>query len=136
MFEACLHLMKPFEAEELVLVLVFGQEAWPPVSRLLRDAVQLRVSSHLLISSDRGRGKRAFQINLRCRHIRRGPRAPKPHAPHAKGVRPNRLTCVDIVGFHRRSHYPLNAESSLTPHTAGRNDGLVDREVAVNGRPR
>ena len=61
-FEACLHLVKPFEAEELVLVLVFGQEAWPPVSRLLRDAVQLRVSSHLLISSDRGRGKRAFEM--------------------------------------------------------------------------
>ena len=54
--------MKPFEAEELVLVLVFGQEAWPPASRLLRDAVQLRVSSHLLISSDRGRGKRAFEM--------------------------------------------------------------------------
>ena len=42
MFEAYLHLVKPSEAEGLVLVLIFGQEAWPPASQLLQTVNLLR----------------------------------------------------------------------------------------------
>jgi hypothetical protein len=41
-FEVRLHLLTPSEADELVHVLVFGREAWPPASELFRAAIQLR----------------------------------------------------------------------------------------------
>ena len=62
MFEACLHLMNPSEADELVHVLVFEQEAWPPASGLLQAGGQLLVGSHLLVCWGGGRGKRPLQM--------------------------------------------------------------------------
>ena len=56
-FETHLHPTKSSEADELDLVVVFGQEAWPPASGHLRSAGQLLVSCYLLISCDRGPGK-------------------------------------------------------------------------------
>ena len=133
MFEACLHLVKPSEADELVHVLVFEQEAWPPASGLLRAGGQLLMASHLGSSAEAVAGANE---HFKCRHDRRGPRASRSHAHRAEGVGPNRLTFTADGGLARRSRYPLLVRSHLTRQLAGRIDGLVSRVVAEGSRPR